>query len=117
MERKARNAREHRALPEDGYDDRVRYDASQDGRNQGVGFEAVLVQYLHREQRRTERRPEYGRDTRRHPRDEQDATLARADSQHLGDERAERAADLHRWPLAATGTTGAQREHGRQRLQ
>ena len=55
------------------------------------------------EERGAEGRPEHGRHARRQSGDQQDAALTVRNAQVLADDRADRAAHLHRGPLATAG--------------
>ena len=102
--------REERLLAEERDEDRVRDDAREDARDERVGLEVVAMQDLDGEERGAERRAKDGGHTGRGPGDEEDAALAIGDAEELPDERADRAAHLHRRPLAPAGAARAERE-------
>ncbi len=112
----ARRAREEDRLTRHADDDRIRHHAREHGGHERVGLEVVAEQDLDREERRAERGLEDRRDARGDAGDEQDAPLARRDRQGPRHRRAERAADLHRRPLAAARAARAEREDRRQGL-
>ena len=109
-ERVLRRVGEQRRLAEDRDEDRVRDDAREDRRDERVGLEVVAMEHLDGEERGAERRAEDGGHARRGAGHQQDAALAIGDAQVATDDRADRAADLHRRPFAAAGSADAERE-------
>ncbi len=116
-ELKAGRVGEQRRLAEDRDDHGVRHDAGEHRRDQGVGFEAVAVKELDRQERGAERRAKDRCDARGDACNQEDASLACAHSEQSGDCGADRRADLHGRTFTATGATGAEREQRGKRLQ
>ena len=115
-EREAARVREERRLAEDRDDDGVGDDAGEDRGDERVRLEVVAVEHLDGEERGAERRAEDGGDAGRDARDHEDAPLRRRHVEDAADPGAERAADLHRRPLAPARAARAEREHRREQL-
>src|SRR5690606_25125834 len=109
-ERKMLGVRKERALSVDGDHERIGDDTGEDGGDQGIGFEAVSVQDLGRQESGAEWRAKDGGDSGGDPGDQQNAPLARADLEPASNERSQGAANLHGRSLASARAARAERD-------
>jgi hypothetical protein len=108
--------RKQRRLAKHRDHDRVGDNAGENRGNERVGFEIVTIENLGGEERGAERRAEHGCQAGGDTGDEEYAPLALAHTEPAADQRAERAADLHRRPLASARPASAEGEDRGQHL-